>query len=1197
MQFNKKSIILLITATLLVSAYIFFPIEKSIEKEVNHINSVFVKKQQLATDMLTIISNQEVLNYEQKTQLADLNKKEGIAFFTFEKNEPVFWTNREVVFDLPISELKHNKTIQCKNGWYHILKRKKEDKTYLATILLKTNYQITNKHLVNNLHSSFKANYNYNIHLKKSEWNISNLENTFVFSLKQPVYSNKNAIGVKVFLFFIWVLLIAILVTILSFTLFKNNIIAVVFPAVFLIFLRVVFYQFNFPFFLYNHSLFDPSIYAQSNLLSSFGDFLLSVELAIFIIYLSLHKLFNQKHNNKFLLHMQLFIAVVIPLLSIYLMSGLVNNSVIDFDLTNVFDNSYFSWLAIILISIKFLISIIFMAATYRSFIIQKWDKKWFAAYYIFIYLIGVLFFVQNKEIGFSMLIIWPLAVLIVLFVSNIKLKFYRFITYVLFVAILIAVGLIQLENSRAKTTNLFLAKKLIENEDHVVEFLYDGVKEKIVKDTTLQNQIPNYWQKKENIDKYIIDKYFGGFWSKYDVNITSCEAIDTILIEPDNIKASCVDYFTKKVKNESQSIVNKNTEIHYLVNSEGIGSYFSIIEFVKKSNEHYLFIELLPKVFSKAEGYPELLLNEKEAKRLDLDNKSYGKYQNNKLIQSSGEYKYSLVLDKQPINNGYYEQGNYKHLLYTSGINTILLSSKKQTVLDMLTVFSYLLILTLTVALIIGWVFKLQPLYLNISITDFSSKIQVFVIALIFFSSAIFVVGTSYYVKKQNSINNKNNLSEKVRSVLTELEHKLAKENELTPDLTDYITYYLIKFSNVFYTDINLYNTKGELLASSRPEVFEKGLISKRMERQAWEAMYSKKKSEFTHNESIGGLSFLSTYVPFRNQNNKILAYLNLPYFAKQNKLESELSGFYSALINIYALLFLLSTFIAVLFASYISTPLRIIKNKIGRIQLGKRNELLDWTTNDEIGALVNVYNLKVLELEKNAKKLAKSERESAWREMAKQVAHEIKNPLTPMKLSIQHLQRSVNSNPDDMVEKINKTTQTVIEQIDTLTNIANEFANFAKMPKANAQPLNPALILENTIILFAEQGFKIEFINQLKEELLIVIDKDQLQRVFNNLIKNATQAVEDISNPKISIKISYKNNNILISIQDNGVGISEELKEKIFVPNFTTKTTGTGLGLAMVKNIVETSDGEIWFESLPPTGTTFYLSFPVNK
>lgn len=353
--------------------------------------------------------------------------------------------------------------------------------------------------------------------------------------------------------------------------------------------------------------------------------------------------------------------------------------------------------------------------------------------------------------------------------------------------------------------------------------------------------------------------------------------------------------------------------------------------------------------------------------------------------------------------------------------------------------------------------------------------------------------------------------------------------------------------------------------------------------------------KTEFIHDERIGRLEYLSVYIPFKNKNGELLAYLNLPYFAKQSELEKEISGFLVALINIYVLLFALSIVLAILISNYVTKPLKLIQDKLSKIKLGKTNELIEWQEKDEIGNLVSEYNRMIVELSNSAELLAKSERESAWREMAKQVAHEIKNPLTPMKLSVQHLQRTWNDRAPDMDEKIDRITKTIIEQIDTLSTIATEFSNFAKMPKANLEKIDLTQIIHTSIHLFNEnETIEIVFNTPSIDAAFVLADKEQLLRVFNNLFKNAIQSIPENRNGKIDVVLKKHNEKYLISISDNGSGINATIIDKIFTPNFTTKTGGMGLGLAMVKSMVESSGGKIWFKTEMDKGTTFYVELP---
>jgi nitrogen fixation/metabolism regulation signal transduction histidine kinase len=233
--------------------------------------------------------------------------------------------------------------------------------------------------------------------------------------------------------------------------------------------------------------------------------------------------------------------------------------------------------------------------------------------------------------------------------------------------------------------------------------------------------------------------------------------------------------------------------------------------------------------------------------------------------------------------------------------------------------------------------------------------------------------------------------------------------------------------------------------------------------------------------------------------------------------------------------------------------------------------------------------------EVERSASLLAKSERESAWREMAKQVAHEIKNPLTPMKLRVQHLQRAWEDQKPDFDERLKNFSKSLVEQIDTLTNIANEFSHFAKMPKARIEKIDFSEAIRSSLDLFQENNkISLEFFDQTDGSAFIRADKDHLTRVFNNLITNAIQAIPDNRPGTITITLKRDREQYLVEVKDNGEGIPEEQQDRIFVPNFTTKRTGTGLGLAMVKNIVENSRGEVWFKSVPDVGTKFFISFP---
>jgi nitrogen fixation/metabolism regulation signal transduction histidine kinase len=293
--------------------------------------------------------------------------------------------------------------------------------------------------------------------------------------------------------------------------------------------------------------------------------------------------------------------------------------------------------------------------------------------------------------------------------------------------------------------------------------------------------------------------------------------------------------------------------------------------------------------------------------------------------------------------------------------------------------------------------------------------------------------------------------------------------------------------------------------------------------------------------------------------------------------------------------LLFLVSIIVAIFIANQITRPLVLIQENLRKIELGKRNEPLHYGRDDEIGSLVREYNKKVDELAASAELLARSERESAWREMARQIAHEIKNPLTPMKLNIQHLQR-MRGNREAYEQLIKKVTDTLIEQIDNLSNIATEFSNFAKMPPARNQVFKLASQINRVMELFdAHENINISFHANGLEYLEVNADRDQLTRALINLVKNGIQSIPEDQEGEIVIDLSRHEHMAVIAIRDNGEGIPAELQDKLFSPSFTTKTSGMGLGLAIVKNIVENFSGHVSFETREGIGSTFSIEIPV--
>ncbi len=467
--------------------------------------------------------------------------------------------------------------------------------------------------------------------------------------------------------------------------------------------------------------------------------------------------------------------------------------------------------------------------------------------------------------------------------------------------------------------------------------------------------------------------------------------------------------------------------------------------------------------------------------------------------------------------------------------------------------------------------------------------------VTLIALSLVVIGIGTLAFFKRQNENYHRDRLQRKEHSIMLSLNYFTTENNiqEVNVQLENKIQ----ELADIHNLDLNVYTIDGDLLGSTNLDMYENENRPLKLSDTVMTQL-ANADEQILINEQIYDLNYLSTYFYLVNADNQNIAIINLPYLKSEEQNKRELNQFLSTLAQIYLGLFIGASLLAYFLVSYITEGLNRIRNRITAFKINSKNEKLSWNSNDEIGALIESYNNLVDKLEDSTQRLAKSERETAWKEMAKQVAHEIKNPLTPMRLSIQHLQRTLKADPADIDSKLARFSNTMIEQIDTLSRIATEFSNFAKMPKAKLESLNIYDVLTSVVDLYNDkEGNGAQLV--LKEtpfpESHVWADKEQLLRVFGNLVKNAVQATQDNPNGKVVLGIDRDEQNVLVSIRDNGSGIPSTMIDKIFMPSFTTKSSGMGLGLAMVKKIVETAGGQIWFETETEIGTTFYVSLPL--
>jgi signal transduction histidine kinase len=479
-------------------------------------------------------------------------------------------------------------------------------------------------------------------------------------------------------------------------------------------------------------------------------------------------------------------------------------------------------------------------------------------------------------------------------------------------------------------------------------------------------------------------------------------------------------------------------------------------------------------------------------------------------------------------------------------------------------------------------------------------SQIQSTIIFISVVSFLVIGVTTITFFISRFNLNNEERLTRAIQVMANEINSRTTSResiemqsnpggfgNELQQVISD--------ISEQHNADINYYSTGGNLLISTQPYIYNKKLLSDKMDAIAYQQLSKNKSIRFLQSEEIGSFRFLSVYKPLTDPAGITYAYLNIPYLNTQTELNQEISGFLATLLNLNAFIFLIAGAIAFYITNRITASFELIGRKMQQISLGKINETIQWNRSDELGLLILEYNKMVKKLEESAGALAENERELAWREMARQVAHEIKNPLTPMKLSIQYLQSAIGRGDPNLPELYQKTNETMITQIDQLSRIAGDFAQFAQISQAKLQPVNLKEVLGKWIRLYTSSPTCEIDLQYAGDSFMILGDEGHINRLFTNLVLNALQANTDTSKKtQIRIVCSLQDDRVVVSVSDDSGGIATEFTHLLFTPNFTTKTAGTGLGLAICKRIMEQAGGSIRFETEWGRGTTFFMEWP---
>ncbi len=1098
----------------------------------------------------------------------------------------------------------------------------------VCLIPIKWNFFVKNEYLQNSFSIGDDIEKGYDIALENGEINVHSREGKSLFFLKNnsanPLFTNTF---ISILLKLTAVLLILIFINKVTTSFYKkyNFTIALLFLITTVCLLRFLTYKFVIPFNFRQFELFDPTIYSSNGILKSLGDLLINTFLFVWISFFIRH--YAKQEANKiglqnkikkwFLLSSYVLFLITLTFTCASVIRSMIADSQISFDVINFFTLNIYSAIGFIILCV--IAMAYFMLSQSLVYVVKKLFPQSNIPFYLLISIVGLLYLTIKLNYSSNLfelsVLLWFLLYAFMLTNSGViqasnKFSASKLVIWLFLFSISIT-SLIIIENT----------KKEIEKRKHYAETLASKTDpaSKILMNTMLTDfrndflskNFERFTTEKENhfLKDSLLNGNFSGYTNKYDTKIFSFDKYENPLFNTDTINLNELNVILN-----TEAKLTSIPDLYYYDVAYDRYSYIGKKTISDTGNNvlGYLYILANPKKNKSEALYPELFSKGRQNSIENSSLYSFAVYNNFQLVNNHNDYSFATRLNEKDLTKDEFsllKKNNYDELWYKPSPQKIVIIARQNNFwIEGITLFSYLFCVFLIITglfwlfnnlLHFGWSNLLKRQYLQLTIR---SQIHGTIIFISVLSFLIIGIATIMFFIKRYEDNNRERLSRTIKVMGNEAKTSL---NELAI-FDDVVKIYdqayvkkleqtIEKISAIHAADINLYDLEGNLKVSSLPLPYSKGIFSTKMNPTAFYHLNKLNQIQYFGKESIGKLNFVSNYVPVLDDAGAAYAYLNIPYFTSQTELKKEISNFLVTIINLNAFIFLIAGIVALFITNRITRSFSFISDKMKQVNLGKVNAEIVWNRSDEIGQLVNEYNKMVGKLDGSAAALAKSEREGAWREMARQVAHEIKNPLTPMKLSLQYLQKAIAEKSNNVHELTTSVANTLVEQINHLNQIAGEFSQFANIgnPKKEKIDLNDELkivlqlhsLADNVAIVF----------NPVYSICQIEADKTQINRLFNNLILNAIQAQRQDAVSEISIDEEIKNNCILVKIKDNGTGIPLDQQSNIFTPNFTTKTSGTGLGLAMCKGIVEQSNGKIWFKTAENIGTTFFVELPL--
>jgi two-component system nitrogen regulation sensor histidine kinase NtrY len=973
--------------------------------------------------------------------------------------------------------------------------------------------------------------------------------------------------------------------------------------------LRIGMTELDFPGALIQGKLFDPQLFRSSSLNATLGDLLINVICILAICYYVFRNFFRFtvlyfRENAAWSWLIDILSAVCILFAGLFpfvVIQTLYNNSSITLD---IFQSLQFDALRVTAIVIVLLSGICSFLFSHSFIRILGSDRNRIRVGISFLMGIGVFVLVNEYTRQFYLS---SLLLTFVFFVTVYAFRLYaslRRLSYATFTYLFICIFClsvngaygIQYFSHKEKIENQFrFANNFLIDRDYFGEYLLNQVSLKIAKDAFTQARITSPFLGKEAIGQKIRQVFLPSYFNKYDVKIHIFNATGNPI---DSREGTTLSDIVNRYNEDSFRTSYEG--IYFVTNPESdIAQKYLIHVPIERfsSPSGHVVVELSLKKIIPENVYPELLVDYRFQQFYRTQDLSYAVFIGKDILFSSGAYNYEKLFNRSWIGNArLYMQGlsanGHDHIAQEDQNGRIAVVSSPTTPFTYRVAnFSFLFVLGLFIILIMIFVQGIVN-YFKGSRLFFSARIQLY-INLAFFIPLIIV---SISTLGLTSLASQQQLGTEY------LNKSRIFGQQITSSLNDFVYQHddsqvsfsnrLADLANLSNLDANVYRPDGKLLATSQPLIFERNLLSAYINPGAYDKVKNGEIS-FIESEQVGKLHYFVAYTAIKSpQTARLIGILAIPFFQSAYLLEKAQITILGNILNIFAFIFIALLVLSYFVSEWLTFPLRFITQSLRRTSLTRINHPLTWNSNDEIGLMVKEYNSMLYKLSESKNELEHTQREKAWREIAQQVAHEIKNPLTPMKLTLQQLERTLQAG-NGTKEKSQKAIAVLLEQVDTLNDIASSFSGFAKMPELVMKEMEIVSAIKRAVDLHSSSG-EILFRSSARE-IFILGDEQMLNRTFSNIILNGLQSGNPGQAIRIQVLVNKVGDQVRIEFKDNGKGIDPSIADLVFLPHFSTKKSGSGIGLAISKQGIEQMKGKIWFETSPGTGTSFFIDLPV--